>query len=77
MNCSDDTTSRSLSVVRHVVQNMFAVKEALSVLLTIMLQHSFELTPNVTAQISKKYVRVAVEASSFMSIRTTNIGTKG
>ena len=56
---------------------MFAVKEALSVLLTIMLQHSFELTPNVTAQISKKYVRVAVEASSFMSIRTTNIGTKG
>ena len=56
---------------------MFAVKEALLVLLIILLQQSFELTPTEAAQVSKKYVRIAVEASSFVSIRTTNLGTKG
>ena len=56
---------------------MFAVKEALLVLLIIMLQQSFELMPTVAAQISKKYVRIAVEASSFVNIRTTNTGAQG
>ena len=58
-------------------KKMFAIKEALLVLVTIVLHHSVEQMPNVTNPISKKYVRVAVEASSFINIRATNIGTQG
>ena len=56
---------------------MFAIKEVLLVLVTIVLHHSVEQMPNVTNPISKKYVSVAVEASSFINIRATNIGTQG
>ena len=58
-------------------KKMFAIKEALLVLVSIVLHYSVEQMPNVTNPISKKYVSVAVEVSSFMNIRATNIGTQG
>ena len=56
---------------------MLAIKEVLLLLIAVVLHKSVEQLPNASSPTSKKYVRVAVEASSFNNIRTTNLGTQG
>ena len=51
---------------------MLAVEEALLILLISVIQDSFEQSTTV---LSIKYEKVAVKASSFIVIRSTNLGS--
>ena len=54
--------------------DMLAIKEALAVLVIMIIQQSVEQSTNI---LPTKYERVSVETSSFSSIKTTNLGSQG